>query len=182
VRTVLFVGALSPLKGIRELLAVSEDLAPSIPHRLRVVGTGPLATEVASTARRLDHVTCVGALGRDAVRNEMRAADVLVLPTRHLAGRAEAAGLVLLEAQACGTPVIANAVGGTPEMMVDGATGFATDENDPATLRAALRTILSMPPDELASMGTRARDWVVTERSLSRSVAELRCIYGNLVD
>jgi len=181
-RTVLFVGALSPLKGIRELLAVSEDLAPFLPHRLRVVGAGPLAPEVGSAAQRLDHVTVVGALGRDAVRDEMRAADVLVLPTRHVAGRAEAAGLVLLEAQACGTPVLANAVGGTPEMMVDGTTGFATDEDDLASLRSALRRVLSMPGDELAAMGTRARDWVVAERSLARSVAELRSIYRNLVD
>lgn len=182
VRTILFVGALSPLKGIRELLAVSEDLALSLPHRLRVVGTGPLATEVAATARRLDHVTCVGALGRNAVRDEMRAADVLVLPTRHVGARAEAAGLVLLEAQACGIPVIANAVGGTPEMMVDGATGFAIDENDPASLSSALQTMLSMPADELAAMGTRARAWVVAERSLTHSVAELRGIYDHLAD
>lgn len=179
-RTVLFVGALSPLKGIRELLAASEALAPVLPHRLRVVGAGPLAPEVESAARRLDHVTRVGPLGRDAVRDEMRAADVLVLPTRHVAGRAEAAGLVLLESQACGTPVIANAVGGTPEMMVAGTTGLATDEDDPSSLRSALRTMLAMPADELAAMGVAARSWVVSERSLARSVSQLRSVYASV--
>ncbi|MGO3797191.1 MAG: hypothetical protein ACTJGR_08745 [Pauljensenia sp.] len=78
--------------------------------------------------------------------------------------------------------MIANAVGGTPEMMVDGATGFATDENDPASLRSALQTMLSMPGDELAAMGAAAREWVVAERSLTHSVAELRGIYDHLAD
>ncbi|MFC7580949.1 glycosyltransferase [Schaalia naturae] len=183
-RELLFVGALTPLKGIMDLLAVSESLALIHPHRLTIVGDGPLAPQIRRAAA-LDpgRVRWVGALDRAAVRERMRAADALVLPTRTMAGgRAEAAGLVLLEAQACATPVVANAVGGTPEMMVDGSTGFATRERDPGSLADALTRILAMPDDELAEMGCRARRWVVAERSLAASTRELLGIYRDLTE
>jgi glycosyltransferase involved in cell wall biosynthesis len=125
----------------------------------------------------------VGALDRAAVRERMRAADALVLPTRTMAGgRAEAAGLVLLEAQACATPVVVNAVGGTPEMMVDGSTGFAAREGDSGSLAEALTRILAMPDGELAGMGCQARRWVVAERSLAASTRELLGIYRDLTE
>ncbi len=179
-RDLLFVGALSPLKGIADLLAVSEALADRRPHRLTVVGDGPLAPQVReAAARHPDRVAWLGALDRCGVRDRMRAADALVLPTRTMPdGRAEAAGLVLLEAQACGTPVVVNAVGGTPEMFAHGVTGLATRERDRDSLAGALTRILTMPDGELAAMGREARIWVVENRSLARSVAELRQVYA----
>lgn len=180
-RRLLFVGALSELKGIRDLLAVSESLRASLPHELHVVGAGPLEAEVRDHASRLPHVTVLGALDRHGVRDEMRRADALVLPTQRVDGRAEAAGLVLLEAQACATPVVANAVGGTPEMLRDGETGWLTVGGDRDSLAGALRRVLSVPGAELADMGTRARQWVLDERSVSGATAQLRDVYEHLL-
>ncbi len=183
-RELLFVGALSPLKGVLDLLAVTDSLADRHPHRLTIVGDGPLAPQVRAAAmRHPDRVRWLGPLDRAGVRECMRAADALVLPTRTMAdGRAEAAGLVLLEAQACATPVVVNAVGGTPEMMVDGVTGLATREGDRDSLADALTRILTLPGGDLTAMGQEARAWVVAERSLSGSVERLRRIYATLLD
>jgi len=182
-RDLLFVGALSPLKGVPDLLAVTESLADRHPHRLTLVGEGPLAPQVRdAAARHPDRVRWVGPLDRAGVRDCLRASDALVLPTRTMSGgRAEAAGLVLLEAQACATPVVVNAVGGTPEMMVDGVTGLATRDGDRDSLADALTRILTLPGDDLAAMGQEARAWVVAERSLSGSVERLRQIYAALL-
>ena len=179
-RTLVFVGALSELKGIRDLVAVSMGIYNTSPHRLVIVGDGPLRPFVERTATHAPHISAYGALDRVGVREHVRAADALVLPTRRVDGRAEAAGLVILEAQACQTPVVVNAVGGTSEMFVDGETGLATIDGDLDSLADALRRLIAMSDADLASLSTAARQWVVAHRSLSTSVGELRDIYSTL--
>ena len=176
--TVLFVGALTALKGVMDLAEVSAALVERFPHRLVVVGEGPLEERVRAAAG--PHVRMTGALPREWVRDLVRSAAVLVCPTRSSEGRQEAAGLVLLEAQACAVPVIAGRVGGTPEMLADSATGFLTADGDRDDLAAALGRVLAMPEEERAAMGAAAREWVVGNRSLRGATARLREVYASL--
>ena len=173
----LFVGALAVRKGLPDLLRASIALAATHPHVLRVVGSGPLAGELRATAAQHPHIEVFGGLPRDRVRALMRDAHALVLPTQQDGQWREAAGLVLLEAQGCGTPAIAYASGGTPEMIVDGETGLLVPERDEAALLDELRQMLALPPAAHLSMRARARDWVVAERSLASSAAQLDAIY-----
>lgn len=170
---VLFVGAISAHKGIPDLLAASERLQQRHPHELVIVGEGPLRASLAGRSTRV-----TGAIPREAIREEMRRAHVLVLPTQETNGWREAAGLVLLEAQGCGTPVIAYRSGGVPEMMAEGVTGLLAEEKNVDELTAALETMLGLPTDEYAAMRAAARGFVVNERSLTRSVEQLSLHYS----
>lgn len=180
VPTVAFVGALNEAKGVRDLLDASVALTPEVPHRLVVVGTGPLLEEVRQRAAEHPHVVVRGGLPRDTVRELLRESDALVLPSKEHRGWQEAAGLVLLEAQACGTPVVAYRSGGKPEMLVEGKTGLLVDDEDVRALTSAVREILQMPEAERRRMREDARSFVVAERSLSVSADHLAAVYDDL--
>ena len=125
------------------------------------------------------HVTFTGSLDRERVREWVRRAHVLVLPTKPTRGREEAAGLVLLEAQACGVPVVAYRTGGTPEMVAPGAS-LLVGERTPQALARSIGEALAWTQDERADRARACREWVESERSLSASVEELRAIYASL--
>ena len=174
---ILFVGALSRLKGVDDLVRASSSLVERRPHRLVLVGDGPLAPFLRASAPA--HVTLTGPLARERVREWMRRARVLALPTKPTQGRQEAAGLVLLEAQACGVPVVAYRTGGTPEMTAPGAS-LLTQERSPNVLARSIDEALAWSDVERADRGAACRAWVERERSLRGSVDQLRVIYDDI--
>lgn len=171
---VLFVGGLERRKGILDLLRASVDLRTAgHDHRLMIVGAGTEAERVHAAVAQNAHMSMTGSLNRDAVRAAMQDADVFVLPTQRDGAWREAAGLVLLEAQACGTPVVTYRSGGAPEMVRDGESGIVVTEGGVDDLADAVRTIMTASDSERARWRSQARHWVVSERSLTRSIEEL---------
>jgi D-inositol-3-phosphate glycosyltransferase len=146
----LFVGRIQPLKApdvlIRAVAALVRS-TPSLRERLQVVvcggpsGTGlahPHALEdLAVELGVRDLVRFVPPVGRIELADWYRAADLCVVPSY-----SESFGLVAVESQACGTPVIAARVGGLPTAIADGVSGLLVDGHDPMvwaeTLRGAL--------------------------------------------
>lgn len=177
---VLFVGALAQRKGLPDVLEVSRQLRTSTPHRLVIAGSGPLRPLADRFAKDHADVSVLGGLEREQVRELMRTADVLVVPSQREGTWSEAAGLVELEAQGCGTPVAAYRNGGIPEMVLDGSTGRLVEEKDVLALTAAVREVVSLSATEAAALRARARAWVVDHRSLTASCAELAEHYQDI--
>ncbi|NKX53845.1 glycosyltransferase [Arthrobacter mobilis] len=174
---VLFVGTLNTQKGIRDLIDASLAVWRRAHHRLVVVGDGPLRDAVQEQAASHPHIEFLGRLPREQIRSWMQQAYLLVAPSQEAGGAREAAGLVLLEAQACGTPVLAYRSGGIPEMVDDGASGLLAAEGDYPGLRAALGDLLRLSAAEHRNMRQAARRFAEEHRSLAGSCAELEQHY-----
>lgn len=177
----LFLSAFEPTKGVRDAIAASVALLPTVPHTLHLVGSGSQQALVDAAAAEHPHITVGGPRDRAGVRATMQAADVLLLPTQRQGRRlGEPAGLVILEAQACGTPVVIYRSGGAPEMLDDGATGLVVEECNVAALADALGAILTLPDAERKAMSAAARKFVVEKRSIANSATELQARYTAL--
>jgi D-inositol-3-phosphate glycosyltransferase len=148
-RLALYVGRIQAHKGpdvaVRTVAeAVAKDPVATEHLMLAVVG-GP-SGEKAEVARLLELATALGVEDRvvlfppqaqERLADFYAAADVVLVPSR-----SESFGLVALEAQACGTPVVAAAVGGLPFVVDDGRTGFLVEGHDPSDhADAALRIL-----------------------------------------
>jgi len=175
-----FVGALSPHKGPMDLVRASISLFSAQEHRLRIIGSGPQEAQIRELARTFPHIEVMGRLPKDAVRDTLRLSRAMVLPSQESAGGREAAGLVLLEAQACGTPVVAYDSGGIREMMDVGTTGTLVPERDIDQLTIALREMLRLSDTDRTTLGDAARNFVTAQRSLSHSARELADHYSDL--
>jgi D-inositol-3-phosphate glycosyltransferase len=166
----LFAGRIQPLKAPDVLIravAVLLDENPALRERIVVpVVGGPSGSGLAKPealhklAARLgvgDVVRFQPPVDQERLADWYRAASVLVMPSH-----SESFGLVAIEAQACGTPVIAAAVGGLPVAVRDGHTGFLVPGHDPRDYAAALRRFADEPSlgDRLGAAAARhARDF-----------------------
>jgi teichuronic acid biosynthesis glycosyltransferase TuaC len=142
----LSVGHLIRRKG-HEL--VIEALARLPEARLLIAGEGPERHALERHARRLGvagRVRFLGRVAHEALAELYSAADVLVL-----ASSREGWANVLLEAMACGTPVVASNVWGTPEVVADADAGCLVDERTGAAFAAAIAHLLASPPARAAT-------------------------------
>lgn len=148
------VARLSPEKGIDTLLDAAKIVVTSYPSaRFVIAGTGPLERELAQKVRDLRLENCVRMVGFvDNVPGLFSGLDLYVLPSD-----TEGIPLALLEAMAAGLPVVATRVGGVPEVVVDGVTGFLVPPRQPKALAQAIVRLL-VDPDLAKSMGASGRE------------------------
>jgi D-inositol-3-phosphate glycosyltransferase len=177
----LFVGRIQPLKGadvaVRALASVDDAF-------LVVVG-GPSGPEGEAEVDRLHKLVAdLGVVDRVVFRDPQphellstyyRAADVCLVPSR-----SESFGLVALEAAACGTPVVAAAVGGLRTLVDHGRTGFLVEHREPALFAAYAREIVAHPmlaAEFSANAAERARRY-----TWPMAAAQLRALYRVLTE
>jgi glycosyltransferase involved in cell wall biosynthesis len=154
-----FAGRFVPAKGLDILIKAAAQLNDS--HVL-LVGRGPMQTMVESLAYSLGlagRLTIIGAVPHHQVPLYLNAMDVLVLPSRTTPQWKEQFGHVLIEAMACGTPVIGSDSGAIPE-VIDSA-GLIFQESDENALADHLRR-LAGNPDELRQMSQRGLERVIS--------------------
>lgn len=175
--TLLSAGALIPRKG--HDVAISALLSlPGV--GLVIAGEGPLRPALRSLTRRLgvaDRVRFVGHLDQVNLASLMGAVDALVLCSDR-----EGIANVLLEALACGTPLVATAVWGTPDVVTPGV-GLLIRERTPGCLAENVRTLLANPPPQDAarrhaetfSWSATSANHLVVLRSAMRRHAFTRC-------
>lgn len=160
----LYVGRLSQEKGVTTLANALRGLAA--PVSLRVIGSGPEAHVLGGLAA----VTSLGALPPQAVFEEMRAASALVVPSIWY----ENYPRTIVEAYACGTPVIASRIGALASLIQDGITGLHFNPGDAADLAEKLAWA-QRNTEAMAQMGRNAR--VYYEQKLTGDVN-----YRQLID
>ena len=164
---VLYVGRLVAEKGLRELLEAMHLLAAQRPHlQLVMIGGGPMQDELRTLTAGNDGVRLMGALSPEAVAQWMVAADLITLPSY-----SEGHPNVLVEALACGRPVVATAVGGIPE-VVDAACGVLIPSRDAAALAAGLTQVLEHTWDEAALSRRFSRAWSTVAQETLQQCAE----------
>jgi glycosyltransferase involved in cell wall biosynthesis len=174
----VFTGA-DPANAPPVLLAVGRFVEKKAPHltiaafaearrscpeaSLRMIGDGPLLARCHDLVHALglqDAVTLLGAQSPETVRGEMRRARAFVQHSIvSSCGDSEGMPVSILEAGACGLPVVATRHAGIPEAVVDGETGLLVEERDVAGMATAIRRVLG-DRDLAGSLGHAARLWI----------------------
>ena len=168
-RTVLLtVGRLQKRKGHDMAIQALPEIRRRVPEVLYViVGSGDEKQRLEGLATEYGVADCVEFLGEiddgDLV-SIYRQSTLFLLPNRQVGRDIEGFGIVLVEAQACGTPVIAGNSGGTAETIVPGETGLLVDANGAEDLAAAVLALLD-DPARRERMGRAGRAWVVEQFS-----------------
>lgn len=158
--TILYVGKLSWYKGIEYLIQAMKIVTETIRNvKLIIVGHGPQRNKLSSLVNEVDFKNCVfftGCLPEESLHEHYQMADLLVLPSF---SRREAFGIVLLEAMACGKPVIASNIPGLSSVIKNDRCGLLVHPKDSSRLANAIISLL-IADDERKKMGAYARSFV----------------------
>ncbi|WP_459301665.1 glycosyltransferase [Arthrobacter sp. TMN-49] len=177
--TVLFVGNHSIAKGARDVFQASVQAQTTSPHRLLMVGGGPLVDELRNESAQHRHIEVLGPKPREEILPLLQGATVFMSASQLFKGWTEAAGLVNLEAQACGVPVVGYANGGIPEMVSPQASTLV-EEGNTHQLGNALSEFLQLDSQSSAALRQSARQFAVSERSLEASCRQLNDLYESV--
>lgn len=174
----LAVGRFEPPKDYPNLLTACAHVVRSHPHSLLLLaGDGPLRGEMEEMARSLGIQHRVRFLGiRRDVPQLMNAADAYVMSSSR-----EGLPNVLLEAHATGLPVVATDVGGNPEIVLDGKSGFVVPPRNSDALAEAMQRVMGMGERERLQMGAVGRQHTIENYSMERVVQQWESLYRELL-
>ena len=174
-----FIGQIAPVKGLLELIGALDALPATRPWKLLIAGRDShggayhrACVERVAALGLEQQVTFIGFL--DDVAKFYHAIDVAVVPSLE-----EPMGRIPLEAGSYGKPAIAFAVGGLPEVVLDGITGWLVPPGDFAAFRAAMLTFIEHPS---STFGAAAMEFVVTTCDPRGYVKRLASIYQQLLE
>ena len=175
------VGWLDPVNDQTTLVQAFIHLVKANPElgsqvRLIIVGGGVLLSALQTLVldANVEHLVWFAGERHD-VADIMQTLDLFVLPSIN-----EGISNTILEAMASSLPVIATKVGGNPELVVDGHTGYLVPKQDPLAMAAAFKHYL-LQPELLMLHGQAGRARVVSTFSLNRMMADYRAIYDKLL-
>ncbi len=170
-------GRLIPLKGIDHLLCAAAALQAEFPQlRIEIAGSGSERANLEASVARLGLSGRVKFLGWvDEIRSALLRWDVFVLPSLE-----EGFPIAALEAMAAGLPVVASSVGGVPELVVDGNTGWLVPPAGVEPLTSRLRTLLR-DPEQRRKMGAAGRNRVREQFSLNLMTQGFSQLYDELL-
>ncbi len=172
-----YAGAISEIKGVGLLLDNFQKNSYGVP--LLLAGDGPqlqqYRTAIFSAKTKSNDIHFLGALSREQLHNYLSNALAILVPSRHF----ENFPYSVLEAFAHGKPVIGSNRGGIPE-LVNEDTGWLFEPNQPATLTAAIRTVLAKP-EEVLRRGQAARQIVEQRFNPKFHYERLLEIYNSVV-
>ncbi len=182
---VLTVGRLQSRKGQDMLIRALPQIRERASNVLySIVGDGEERARLEELARQCGVSECVqflGEVGSERLLQCYQQCDLFALPNREVNGDFEGFGMVLVEAQACGRPVLAGDSGGTRETMQPGRTGVIVNCDSPQPLAAAVSGLLADRPRREA-MGLAAREWALSQFDWPRLAEQVAKIVGGGAD
>lgn len=172
-------------KGQDQLIRALPDIRRRVPGaRLLIVGGGPHLPALAELARStgvVDHVTITGEVPQSELPSHFAAGDVFAMPCRERIGglEVEAFGIVFIQAQAIGRPVVAGNIGGVPDALVPGETGVLVDGTDRDAVADSVASLLG-DPDRATRMGGAAAKFVSDGFTWEQRTRELRSLLAEV--
>ena len=179
-KDILFIGRLVEKKGCIYLLKAFKELQESFPDsKLIVVGSGPLEHDLIRYSQE-NHIRAefVGPQTPEQILAFLATARIFCLPSITADnGDAEGLPISILEAQACGVPVVTSAKGGNGEGIRDGSSGYSFDEKDVKTLTKLLAELL-LDDKLVKKFSKNARDHITEKMDIRNCSRELEKIYS----
>lgn len=178
-KILISVGRLHEAKGCPYLIKAMKILKEKYPHILLIVlGEGPEGKKIEEQIKELKLEKNILLLGqKENISEYLNASDVFVMPSLW-----EGLPIALLEAMACGLPVVATRVGGVPEVVEDGKSGFLVELKNPRGLAEKIIKTLEMSEEERKKMGERGRKIVEKKFSIEQMVKEYENLYQELLE
>ena len=170
----LFVGRLSTEKGIAVLLSAWEKLS-EIP--LTIIGNGPLYSDIQKRLITTNQIKLIDQLPHERVLDIVKNARMLIFPSEWY----ETFGRVIIEAYACGKPVIASDLGAGAELVHDGETGLLFHPGDSLDLTKKVRKLWNSP-ETLVQMGLNARAEYEAKYTPAKNYQQLMAIYQMAIE
>ena len=163
----LFVGRLTEKKGARYVIEAMPEVLQHFPEsKLLIIGTGEQDQELIRLATSLElqeRIIFTGAIPNNELPEYFATADIFVGPSIQAAGGdTEGFGLTFVEAAMSGCIVVASNVGGIPDIIEDGKTGYLVREKNPAAIADVLCNILKQT-DTLSDLRTTARQKMISQ-------------------
>ena len=175
-KLLVHVSNFRPVKRVLDVVAVFERVRREMPARLLLVGDGPDRAKIELHCRECgpcDDITFIGNV--PSVEQVLVGADLFLLPSE-----VESFGLAALEALSGEVPVVATSVGGLPEVVVDGETGFLRPVGDVEGMAAAALALLG-DPARARAFGRAGREVAIERFSEDRVVGLYRSIYEEVL-
>lgn len=176
---ILFIGHLETFKGIFELLDAFREINSKHENvKLMIIGEGHDEQKVRDTVSNFnlnDYIIFTGKISPETIQNYYQMADIFTLPSY-----TEGLPLVVIEAMACGLPVVVSTAGGIPELVKEGVNGFLVKPKDKVVLRKKLE-ILVDNRELRDNMGLNALETVDDEFNIDKKVEMLKKIYQELI-
>ena len=177
---ILSVGRLQRRKGHAQIVRALPEIRKVVPDVLfAIVGDGDEREPLRQLIDQLgvqDQVRLHGELAGDDLLTAYQQCDLFALANREVDGDIEGFGIVLLEAQACGKPVVAGDSGGTPETMNSPVTGLVIDSSNVAVVASTIQGLL-LDGERRERMGAAARRWVVKNFDWSVRLAAAQALF-----
>lgn len=170
------IGRFVEQKGQMVLIRAMKRIVAERPDvHLALIGDGEMRPDLEQEIRRSGleaHVTLTGWLDEAGVRAELAASHALVMPSF-----AEGLPMVVMEAMAAARPVLATYVAGTPELVLQGQTGWLVPAGDEAALAEAVQGIAKLQRDSLSAMGDLGRSRVLERHDSDKEAAKLAALF-----
>jgi glycosyltransferase involved in cell wall biosynthesis len=176
-RRFVFVGRICKEKGLLKLIEAARILAErGVDYEIVLAGDGEMRSEIESNIQHHglgSKIRITGWISNSEVQRQIAAARIFILPSF-----AEGLPVVIMEAMALRRPVISTFVGGIPELVIDGRTGWLVPAGDEQALATAMEASLSATHGFLERMGLEARERVTARHNIQSSAKMLASLFS----